>query len=206
MEFQEWGKTHRLFREIVVTEKIDGTNACVIFEKVDGPSEYMPSTSYVIDPEAGDLYEVGAQSRNRLITPEKDNYGFASWVYGNAEELFAALGPGRHYGEWWGAGIQRRYDQPGKRFSLFNTHRHADLPEEIGGILVDSVIVLYQGMFSEEKIVNWARILRQYGSMAAPGFMNPEGICIYHSQTRQVMKFTFDNNDKSKWESMEAGK
>jgi len=54
--------------------------------------------------------------------------------------------------------------------------------------------------------VNWARILRQYGSMAAPGFMNPEGICIYHSQTRQVMKFTFDNNDKSKWESMEAGK
>lgn len=193
MEFKEWGKTHRLFRDIVVTEKIDGTNACVIFEKADGAS-----TGHLADH----LYEVGAQSKNRLITPEKDNYFFARWVYSNAEELFKLLGPGRHYGEWWGAGIQRRYDQATKRFSLFNTEKHSGLNNIVGGVMVDAVPVLYQGMFSEEAIMDSARALKDFGSVAAPGFMNPEGICIYHTQADRVMKFTFDNNDKSKWESI----
>ncbi|MFD6361860.1 hypothetical protein ACFWFX_18710 [Streptomyces roseolus] len=33
------------------------------------------------------------------------------------------------------------------------------------------------------------------------GFMNPEGICICHTQTRQVMKVTLDHNDAGKWEA-----
>lgn len=202
MEFKEWGKTHRLFRNIVVTEKIDGTNACIIFEEVDGPNEHMPSTSYVIDPETGDLYEVGAQSKNRLITPEQDNYGFARWVYSNHEELFAILGPGRHYGEWWGAGIQRRYNQSMKRFSLFNTERFANLYDEADGVTIDCVPVMYEGPFSEKEILSAAAALRHGGSVAAEGFMKPEGVCIYHTQTKQVMKFTIDSNDKSKWAEM----
>ena len=31
--------------------------------------------------------------------------------------------------------------------------------------------------------------------------MSPEGICVYHSQTRSVFKVTLDNNDKGKWEA-----
>ncbi len=60
-------------------------------------------------------------SRTRWITAQDDNHGFARWVEGNKQELLK-LGAGRHFGEWWGSGIQRGYGlQKGeKRFSLFN--------------------------------------------------------------------------------------
>lgn len=80
--FRAWPKTPRLFRDMVITEKIDGTNAAVI----------------VAD---GKLY---AQSRKRIITPDDDNFGFASWVAEHPE--LVELGEGYHYGEWWGKGIQ----------------------------------------------------------------------------------------------------
>ncbi|MEM7156741.1 MAG: RNA ligase family protein [Myxococcota bacterium] len=56
--------------------------------------------------------KVVAQSRTRLITPEKDNYGFAAWVHGSAAEFFGGLFE-RHgrvlvYGEWCGPGIQKK--------------------------------------------------------------------------------------------------
>lgn len=179
IEFQEWPKTPRLFRDITITEKIDGTNAAIIVTE-DG--------------------QVAAQSRRRLITPDSDNYGFARWAYDNAEELADLLGPGRHFGEWWGQGIQRRYDMETKAFSFFNTHVFRDLHTTIGGVPVQPVPVLYQGPFSEDEITDWLKALKRHGSMAAPGFMNPEGICVYHSQTRNVFKVTLDNQDRGKWE------
>jgi hypothetical protein len=101
--FVGFPKMARLSREVVVTEKIDGTNACVFISE-DG--EFL----------------VG--SRTRWITPEQDNHGFAAWAYANKDDLLL-LGPGTHFGEWWGSGIQRGYGlQKGeKRFSLFNTLR-----------------------------------------------------------------------------------
>ena len=65
-EFIEFPKIPRLSREIVITEKIDGTNG-VIYIGEDG--EFL----------------VG--SRTRWITPETDNHGFAKWVLANKEEL-----------------------------------------------------------------------------------------------------------------------
>ena len=99
--FVEFPKMPRLSREIIVTEKIDGTNAQV----------------YI-----GDDGTILAGSRTRWITPENDNFGFAAWVRDNTDELLK-LGPGSHFGEWWGAGIQRRYGLNEKRFSLFNVAR-----------------------------------------------------------------------------------
>jgi hypothetical protein len=190
-EFKEWPKTPRLFRDIVITEKIDGTNAAIH-----------------ISPDG----QVVAQSRKRLITPTSDNYGFAGWVERNAADLVTILGPGLHFGEWWGQGIQRRYGLDEKRFSLFNTARwwegveygssmdnraeQTDLVGQIG-----AVPVLYAGQFSEDQITSVLRDLKQEGSYAAPGFMNPEGICVYHSQTRSVFKVTLDNYDAGKWEA-----
>ncbi|HLE80817.1 MAG TPA: RNA ligase family protein, partial [Dehalococcoidia bacterium] len=100
-DFQEFGKIYRLSRDCIITEKIDGTNAQVVVLE-DG--------------------RVLAGSRNRWITPEADNFGFARWVKEHEEEL-RSLGPGRHYGEWWGSGIQRGYGLKEKRFSLFNVSR-----------------------------------------------------------------------------------
>jgi hypothetical protein len=181
VEFIAWPKTKRLFRDIVITEKIDGTNAAI---HVDDSGR-----------------AVGAQSRNRLITPEADNYGFARWVYENAAILGPLLGSGVHFGEWWGSGIQRGYGVSGRRFSLFNTDRHGDVDADIGGVPVATVPVLYHGSFREDEIRSWLHTLADFGSVAAPGFDNPEGVCVYHTQTRSVFKMTLDNNDAGKWEA-----
>lgn len=53
------------------------------------------------------------------------------------------------------------------------------------------------------EFVEWPKTtrLQDGGSVAAPGFLDPEGVCIYHTQTRSVMKVTLDNNDAGKWET-----
>ena len=96
MDFKEFPKMPRLSREIIVTEKIDGTNAQVAVVELDGYS--APGAVW-----EGDGLAIYAGSRTRWITPEADNFGFAAWVRDNAEEL-ATLGPGNHFGEWWGEG------------------------------------------------------------------------------------------------------
>src|SRR5688572_30277401 len=121
-EFRAFDKIPRLRRNVIVSEKIDGTNAIV----------------WVSD----DSTIVRAGSRSRWITPEDDNYGFARFVHDNTEEL-RRLGPGYHYGEWWGQGIQRRYNIDGKRFSLFNAGRWAD--EAVRPSCCHVVPVLAQG-------------------------------------------------------------
>jgi hypothetical protein len=209
IEFKAWPKTPRLFRDIVITEKIDGTNSAVIIQEldVDDPGTYRLAA---IERD-GVLYEVAAQSRNRLITPGKatDNYGFAAFVQANAEALFDLLGPGHHFGEWSGEGIGKRYGDyvKGKRFfSLFNTHRYRDAFEEFTHegrrVWIEPVPVLFDGQFSESAIQEAASALLSDGSLHAPFAPNPEGIMIHHTQSKQVYKFTFDNNDKGKWETL----
>lgn len=173
IEFEAFPKIPRLNRGMVITEKIDGTNAAVIITE-DG--------------------EVGAQSRKRLITPDDDNYGFARWAHDNAEALAATLGPGRHFGEWWGQGIQRRYGLTEKRFSLFNTSRwsEADL-EHVPQLGV--VPVLAAGNFSHDTITECVRELAELGSAAAPGFMDPEGVVVWLSSARQMFKVMVKNDD-----------
>lgn len=206
MEFRSWGKTPRLFRDIVITEKIDGTNSAVIIEERADTSDKEGVITWV---SKGDkLYAVGAQSKNRIITPGKatDNYNFAQWVQENAQLLVEKLGVGYHFGEWWGKGIQRRYgDLSYRTFSLFNTAKHKGTrfrTDELNGtpVNVESVPVLFEGQFSERVIHEVAREMLRGGSVAAPFAPNPEGICVYHTQSKQVYKFTFDQNDKGKWE------
>jgi hypothetical protein len=173
-EFLPWPKIARLNRETIVTEKIDGTNAAIhVLE--DG--------------------RVGAQSRKRLITPGKqtDNYGFAGWVQEHADELRDGLGVGVHFGEWWGQGINRAYDQTEKRFSLFNTSRWND---ENTPACVDVVPVLATlDVFDTFKIALIVEQLRIDGSRAAKGFMRPEGVVVYHVPAQHFYKVLLENDD-----------
>ncbi|MEV4037710.1 RNA ligase family protein [Streptomyces umbrinus] len=215
-EFTPWPKTKRLFRDIVITEKLDGTNSAIHISagyEVRHPEFFELKPGEVIVD--GRLWRLSAQSRKRIITPGKttDNYAFAAWVYDNAAELVTILGEGTHFGEWWGSGIQRGYDMPGKVFSLFNTERwfrtgddgldsmatRAELSSLAGQ--VRAVPVIYSGVFSEARINHALLSLKTHGSHAAPGFMDAEGICIFHTQTRSVMKVTLDANDAGKWEA-----
>jgi hypothetical protein len=216
MEFLPFPKLARLNREIVITEKIDGTNAQVYIkprcscELQAGCSE-CPASELAL-ARSGDLI-LYAGSRTRWITPENDNQGFAKWVKANAELLFL-LGPGQHFGEWWGNGIQRTYGLANgdKRFSLFNTGRwfsghgkinyilNNGVPEgkELAPSCCHVVPVLYQGPFSHAKINETLDELGFAGSVAAPGFMRPEGIVIYHTAAKQMFKVTLEKDEQPK--------
>ena len=58
--FQAFPSIPRLFRECMITEKLDGTNR-VVWISDDGA-------------------EIRAGSRSRWITQDEDNFGFARWV------------------------------------------------------------------------------------------------------------------------------
>lgn len=164
MEFIPFPSTPRLSKEMIITEKLDWTNACIVIT------------------EDWDIY---AQSRNRIITIEDDNYWFARRVYSNKEEL-KKLWVWYFYWERRGRWIQRWYNEPAKRFSLF-VFRWEELPD-----CVSIVPTLYAWEFSTEKIDEIMNSLKQTGSIASPWFNNPEGIVIFHTGSRQIYKKTFD--------------
>jgi len=172
-EFKPFPKIARLNRPCVVTEKIDGTNA-LVFVAEDGA--------------------VRAGSRSRWISPSDDNFGFAAWVQRNADEL-RALGPGYHYGEWWGSGIQRGYGLSERRFSLFNVSRWRDSRPACCHVVPTLVSACNDIRRAAEHGLD---TLRACGSMAAPGFMRPEGIVIYHSHSGQLFKVTLERDEARK--------
>jgi hypothetical protein len=114
-------------------------------------------------------------------------------VHANRDELLK-LGPGHHYGEWWGAGIQRRYGLSEKRFSLFNTDRWSDERP----LCCDVVPVLYKGAFTTDQVDAILEHLDNTGSMAAPGFQEPEGIVVFHHATREMYKITLGGDGQHK--------
>lgn len=219
--FQGFPKVPRLFREMVVTEKIDGTNAAVGIVALPSLRQGSLPRSMAFAPELCALqtvhhgpepedsveYGVYAQSRKRIIVPGDDNFGFAAWVAENARELIG-LGEGLHFGEWWGSGIQRGYGLPQgeKRFSLFNTNRwHEESPDFDGRPLCcDVVPVLYEGAFDLERVRGVTGILDQFGSRAAPGFKPAEGVVIFHVAANRCFKFTIEKDAEPKSAQKEA--
>lgn len=192
-EFVPFPKMARLSRQCVITEKIDGTNACVHIT------------------EEGCFF---TGSRSRWITPEDDNFGFAKWAHEHKEQLLQ-LGPGTHFGEWWGAGIQRNYGQTIKHFSLFNTIRwckHGQTPQPIPSnnpqlpVKMQQVLppccnlvpVLYHGIFTTADCEQCLNMLANNGSAAAPGFRKPEGIVVYHIAAGIGFKKTLDKDEQPK--------
>lgn len=189
-DFNPLPKMARLSRQVVVTEKIDGTNASICIGE-DG--EFL----------------VG--SRTRWITQGDDNFGFARWAHDHKEELLA-MGPGHHFGEWWGSGIQRGYGLPKgeKRFSLFNVLRwclHGEIPREfptqdpriaktqdVLPACCGLVPVLYEGLFDTARVDGTMTHLGATGSAASPGFMKPEGIVVFHTAANMCFKKTLGND------------
>lgn len=172
-QFEPFNKIARLSREMYITEKIDGTNATIVIT---------------------DSFEMYIASRNRWISMEDDNMGFAKWCYANHGKLMK-LGVGWHRGEWWGQGIQRGYGLKEKRFSLFNVARWND---ENVPACCHVVPLLYRGIFDTQEIAYQLAVLATQGSMAAPGFMNPEGVVVFHTTSGQYFKKTIKNDETPK--------
>lgn len=213
LEFEAWPKIPRLGNETVqVTEKIDGTNAAVII------LPYISDHNPLIDagqaklveydkPDA--MYTFATQSRKRFIWPGKqtDNAGFAGWAWENMHPLIDTLGFGRHFGEWYGSGIQHGYGLKEKRFALFNASRWADLKKDEHKIdALEVVPVLYDGPVSFldgeqphfEPVKFSIEALRRTGSLAVPGYMSPEGVIAYYRLARVSYKGFLHNNTTPK--------
>lgn len=241
--FNPFPKIARLSREIIVTEKIDGTNAQIYIP--DNPQcacafvrrEYQHTA---IDHETGKckVYVAGepcmrecgcsdfrpqrifAGSRTKWITPQDDNHGFAKWVEANQEALLK-LGPGYHFGEWWGSGIQRGYGltKGEKRFSLFNVSRWGPggKDEALKPECCSVVPTLWRGNFDEfmgdaleigstvsgdpiyiSPMAKLLEDLRTKGSVAAPGFVKPEGVVIFHTAGGYLFKKTIEKDEQPK--------
>lgn len=200
MNFTPYPKTPRYRRALVITEKIDGTNAQIVLSPYLGTESVGNDNVIAIGGKAlmGETQMVmRAGSRTRWITPGKatDNYGFAGWAVENAEELFK-LGEGQHFGEWYGSGIQRGYGLTEKRWALFNTARwgahNPSTPK------CCEVVPVLSTPVTGESPEDYVEALRVNGSVAVPGFMNPEGIIVYHTASKQAYKVLLDNDDTPK--------
>ncbi len=205
LTFEEWPKIPRYKKELIITEKIDGTNGCVAIEHLSTPELLEHARDNLGKPKGpvaivsgandGDFAQaLYAGSRNRWLDTSKtgDNFGFAKWVEQNAEAL-VDLGPGRHFGEWYGAGIQRGYDLHERRFVLFNAGRWT---AETLPACCKVVPVLAQGHdVSPHQVLE---LLRDTGSVAVPRYPKPEGIIIFHTASRQLYKQLLENDDKPK--------
>lgn len=172
LTFHPFPKIPRLHRRVIVTEKIDGTNASVHIN--------------------ADESVIRAASRTRFLTPEDDNFGFAAWVYENRYELLK-LGPGAHFGEWWGKGIQRNYGRTDRVFSLFNTEKWSDPLVRPACCAVVPIIGVSED-FDSAFIASCADVLRKDGSHAQPRYMNPEGLVVFHTAGNRLFKYTLDGD------------
>ncbi len=200
LAFEPWPKIKRLRRDCTITEKVDGTNAQIVF----GPDGDMlvGSRKREIRPNGTVMDSTPGKHGCIKYKDNTDNFGFASWAAMNKEELFEFLGEGRHYGEWYGHGIQRGYGLPDKRFALFNTGRFGPCKQTVPGYLVKSglgvVPVLYEGAFSTDAVDKCMSDLGNNGSWLAPGTFKAEGIIVYHHGLGVYSKVTFEH-DKGKW-------
>jgi hypothetical protein len=205
----------RLHRKVVLTEKIDGTNGLIEVTKVDEPDLFQATdpTGILAGGSDGNTYLVRAGSRNRWLTLEADNFGFAKWVYDNADAL-TALGEGKHYGEWFGKGIQSGYGLDDRRFALFNVNRWYDIrdaevtdkyletfPKAVPAppeVTVVPVILVANGNDLNYAVNIALHTLESDGSFIAPGFKDPEGVVVWHDAAGAFFKATIKNDEAPK--------
>lgn len=184
-EFKPFSKIERIGKlEMSITQKIHGTNAQVfIYKDANGELDLL----------------VG--SRTRWITPENDNYGFASFVYGNKQEFIDKLGIGTHFGEWAGPGINSGEGLTEKTFILFDFYKYPDarpLPPK-----TKVVPLLYRGKLDFLQIDKCSNRLLIEGSALVPGFMRPEGVVIIIGGIRYKRVF---ETEESKWQGGDGTK
>jgi len=200
VSFKKFPKITRLNKDVIVTEKIDGTNATVFIEDFktnqDG-DEVIVSSSLL----SNKTVAIRAGSRNRWLTPKDDNFGFLKWVSENAE-ILANLRPGWHRGEWYGKGIQHGYGLEEKRLALFNPYEfqhkfYASLKDAAGNLqllalkaLLQTVPIITIGPIDTAPKFAMKK-LQTEGSQMVPG-QKAEGIIVYNPNSKTYYKDTFD--------------
>jgi hypothetical protein len=195
-KYPTFPKIPRWNREVVLTEKLDGTNGLVAVCPPE--SNWQDQLTGRTHPPRfrilPDGWQVAAGSRKRWLNPNSDNFGFAQWVWDHAEDL-ASLGPGCHYGEWYGKGIQRGYGLPDRRFALFNVSRWEDPDIRPPGVEVVTVLSRCDARELSDVLGFWLKMLESEGSSHVPGFARPEGVVLYHTAGGSLYKVTLEGDE-----------
>ncbi|WP_158630412.1 RNA ligase family protein [Glycomyces terrestris] len=200
-----WPRLIRLAERWTIAEKVDGTHAVIVIQPAEPESHAGPGVSVVRCPD-GRRVRIRAASRTHWLVPEtdardgigRDNFGFATWVAAHAGEL-AALGPGRHHGEWYGAGIGRGYGLTERRFALFDTARWKPntvpdgVPEELGLV---PVLAECEGPKLNATIARCLRGLMQHGSRLVAGAAAKGVIARSAADPRLALKAYIENSGK----------
>ena len=173
-----------------ITEKVDGTNGLIYIG--DKYEAYYPY----------ELIRFG--SRNRWITTEDDNCGFANFFSQYKAELddiidLIRLEKGevekgyssQIYGEWFGKGIQRGYNLEAKFFMPFSEY-FATKMIDAGIAHIKMPVTLYSGKFSVEILEGCMNKLKDEGSQVVPGYNRPEGVVVYFPKHNFRLKETFE--------------
>ena len=110
--------------------------------------------------------------------------------------------------------ITSYYGLKTKKFSLFNVIRWClpwEIPKQIPKedpriIKMQDVLpkccglvpVLWRGIFNTNEVDISLDMLKKYGSKAAPGFMKPEGVVVYHIPGNVGFKKTIEKDEEPK--------
>lgn len=200
-EFIKYPKIPRWSRNVIITEKIDGMNGQILITAI--PNDYTSPTLIAYKKEAdsacayGTTWGMFVGSRNRLLTLNKsgDTHGFAAWCKERAEAVFDKLGPGRHFGEFWGKGINRNYGLDHNRFSLFRRDlwEGKELPPDFYVVpKLGEGLVHHNTIYIPDICLN---LLISNGSYACKGYMDPEGVVIFHTASGHLYKKYCKNDE-----------
>jgi hypothetical protein len=199
-----WAKTVRLTERWTISEKVNGTHVIVVIEPASAGPLNRPGVSFTKGP-AGEQVTVRAASRTRWLVTEseaasgvgRDNFGFAAWVELHATEL-AALGPGAHHGEWYGAGIGHGYGLTERCLGLFDTARwQRGLPEGVpDGLGLVPVLADCEGSKLNATIARCLRGLARNGSRLVAGAAAEGVIARSAADPRLALKAYIEDSGK----------
>lgn len=210
-EFAPFPKISRLFRPFVVTEKIDGTNASV--HVLEDGRVLAASRTRWITPEADNhgfaRWVEEHEEELRVGLGVGSHYGewWGSGIqrrYGLKEKRFSLFNTAR-----WGDDAVRPacchvvpvlYDTVALQVSLDSGEIAAAAPSAFPGlpeIDPSGTHVLVHNM-AGIGLEGALRRLRTQGSVAAPGFMRPEGVVIFHAASSTLFKVTLEGDEAPK--------
>lgn len=185
-EFKAFPKISQIGKVFMcITQKIHGTNAQIYIYP---------------DPETGEM-KLLTGSRTRWIYPGDDNYGFAEFVHNHKQEFIEKLGPGAHFGEWAGPGINSGEGLTEKTFVLFDHWKYP--PERPLPPRTKVVPVLYTGPMNIGAIDFVMQHLKEKGSELVPGFMRPEGVVVQIAGERYKKVF---EAEETQWRKPDGNK
>ena len=146
-----------LFRDVTISEKIDGTNAQV-FVVAEDRGRRQPGRG------------LGGSLRKRTTSVSRRGSPIMlTSCASSAQDVISA--------EWYGRGIQRRYGLQDRRFALFNSCTDGPRSARRAAAIVP---VLTTRTMGADVVSECLETLRSGGSLARSGFHAPGGIVIYH--------------------------